>query len=194
MVPEKKGIFRLACAKRPLPVQLSRWYLRLGRAAGSWRPALLRHRWQLGGLQWGPGPWGDPQGRGRGQADPGVPSGPTHLLGALSFKWLEQVPRCLLRASLCGFKSLSLGTGVWIFQNKYLKMKCLHLICFTGLQSSAYVHYFLPMGTQIFLCKHSECFFFPVYNFTLPLLWPFNLITEVFKGHPSPLGFTLHSV
>lgn len=113
-----------------------------------------------GGLQWAAGPWGEPQGRGRGQSDPWVPSGPNHLLGALSFKGLQQVPWCLFKAFLCVFKSLTLGTRVGIFQNKYLKMKHLHLACFTGLQWSAYIHYFLLMGTQMFLCKHAECVFF----------------------------------
>lgn len=69
-----------------------------GRAAGSWGLALLRPCW---GLVWGLG-LGKGSGTVRPQGTLRVPS----KLGALSFTWLQQVPRGLSKASLCGFKSI----------------------------------------------------------------------------------------
>lgn len=139
-----------------------------------------------GQLQWGPGPWGSPR---REVRVPQTHDCPQTLAGFFKFQvtWAGfQVP---VRASLCGFKSLTLGTGMWIFQSEYLKIKCLHSTYFTGFHKSSI---FYPWGHKYFSAVIQNIFgvFFSLYNFMLPSFWPFNLITKVFQGHP--LSIRLH--
>lgn len=74
-------------------------------------------------------------------------------------------------------------------------MKYLHLIYFATVVC---VHPLLPpMGdTNVFFSGNIQnvvCFFFSLYTSTVLIFWPFNLITEVFKGSSFPLSFALPS-
>lgn len=72
----------------------------------------------------------------------------------------------------------------------------LHLFCYSGLCTSIITTH---GGYKcVFFCKHSECCWFFVcfsslHTSTVLIFWPFNLITEVFKGSSCPLSFAFPS-
>lgn len=150
------------------------------------------------GLVWSPAPWkweGGTKGRVVNSQTHGDP--PDMLkAGHFVFHLISSGSLALFRVSPHVFRTLSLSmyTYIYTISQQISKNEIFTLDLFCG---SAVVcmhplfsihgntHFFLQTFRMLFL----ELFFFPVCMFTLPLLCPFNLITDVFKGSPCPLKF-----